>query len=415
MINTKLGVTFLLCGICLLVSCSSEDPSNGANGNPNWELTGHIDMTRSDIETVDGINKFSYKLMEEACKLSEDGGFCVSPISISLYLGMLANASDGDCRGQILSALGSENINDLNTLSRKLMQYLPYGDNRSSLEINNHFWVARHNNVSKDFSSVVGSYFNAGIEYVDFHKETTINAINKWIYDNTSGKIPVILDQYWENYRDTEMICANAVYFKGNWESKFPKDKTAPGKFYTSKGAVDVEMMHRTLNAVYFENETARYVILNFEGYGNAMELYLPSDDMDLHKFVGMLSSSEMTDLYKKGEYCEVTLSMPSFNKSNETDIFGILSEIGIPALDNADLSPMGLKNMAIVPVHKTSIKVDEEGAELAAVTANVGDLANVPEDYKEVTLELDRPFVYVIRNRTTDAILMAGVVADPR
>ena len=410
----KIIVLCLAVCVCLFTSCTSDDPKN-SHGNPNWELTDHIDMTRSDIETVDGINKFSYKLMEEACRLSEDGEFCVSPISISLYLGMLANASAGDCRAQILSALGSENINDLNILSRKLMQYLPYGDNRSSLEISNHFWVARHNKVSKEFSSVVGSYFNAGIEYVDFHKKATIDAINRWIYDNTSGKIPVILDQYWENYRETEMICANAVYFKGNWESKFPTYKTAPGKFYTSKGAVDVEMMHQTLNAVYFENETAGYVSLNFDGFANHMDLYLPADDIDLHQFVGMLSSSEMTDLYKKGEYCEVTLSMPSFNKSNETDIFEILSEIGIPALDNVDLSPMGLKDMAIVPIHKTSIKVDEEGAELAAVTVGVGETTAAAEEYKKVSVDFNRPFFYIIRNSNTNAILMAGVIADPR
>ena len=173
--------------------------------------------------------------------------------------------------------------------------------------------------------------------------------------------------------------------------------------------------MHQTLNAVYFENETAGYVSLNFDGFANHMDLYLPADDIDLHQFVGMLSSSEMTDLYKKGEYCEVTLSMPSFNKSNETDIFEILSEIGIPALDNVDLSPMGLKDMAIVPIHKTSIKVDEEGAELAAVTVGVGETTAAAEEYKKVSVDFNRPFFYIIRNSNTNAILMAGVIADPR
>lgn len=414
MTDIKYIATVFLTSICLLTSCSSDSPHYGVNDSSNWKLTDEIDMTRSDLQIMTGIDEFSYKLIDEACQHSATGEFCISPTSISIYLGMLANASDGACRQQILTALGSESIDELNSLSRKLMQYLPCDENGSSISINNRFWVARHNKVPKDFVSTVGKYFNAGVDLVDFHKESTVKGINEWVYDNTKGKIQGILCENWEHYKDREMISANTVYFKGDWASTFDKNKTEPRLFHAASGDAEVDMMHQTINTAYYENDSFQYVSLSFEGYRNIMELYLPAEGIDINKFVGSLSTSVINGISDLQETCTVTLSMPPFNNYYEPDIDEILKEIGIHSLDEVDLSPMGLKRLPIIPIHKSSIRVDEKGAELAAVTANAGESATVPEEYKKVSVDFDRPFFYIIRNRITNAILMAGVVANP-
>lgn len=397
-------------------SCSDEGPGYGKK-MPDWELTDRIDLTRSEQSSMDGMEEFSHKLMVKSAEHSENGEFCISPVSVSIYLGILANATSGECRDQILQALGSQDIDELNTLSRKLLRYLPCDENGSSLAISNSFWVAKGINPTKEFVSTEAYYYNAPVESVDFHKENTIGAINKWVYENTKGKIPGIFDYYWEEYKDTKMVGASAVYFKGDWESQFSKSKTVSGKFKTPSGEVATQMMHKTLLAApYFENDTLQYVRLGFEKYANTMDFFLPAENMDMLEFVKYLTVSKMTEIRESIDAYTLILSMPSFKKESSSRILDILKDINMPSLEKADVSPMGIKEMQIDPIHKVSIKVDETGAELAAVTANPPDLIlGGYEADRKVTVDFDRPFVYLIRNRITGAILMAGILNDPR
>ncbi len=404
------NISFL---ITVLVSCSSDEP--GIKEKSDWNFTKEINLTRGESEVANAINVFSHRLMTEASIMSADGEFCVSPVSVAISLGMLANATAGDVHNQILDALATDNIDNLNSTSMKFMQYLPCDENGSCLSVNNRFWIASRNKVDSNFKTILARYFNAGVESVDFNKKSTVSKINKWIYDNTHGKIDGILDKDWTAYKDTEIVGANTVYFKGTWISKFSHAKTKPGEFNTSVGKVEVPMMHKNLDALYCSSNGIQCITLYFEKYRNAMEIYLPTEGMDITEMVRMLTPEMQSEMRAQSEYCDVTLSMPSFNKTSTSNIQDIIMKLGIVALGNADLSPAGLKTMPVSLLHKTSIKVDEDGAELAAVTAIVGELANVPGEYRKVSLDIDRPFVYIVRNYATGAILMAGAVADPR
>ena len=353
--------------------------------------------------------------MVEAYESSENGEFCISPVSLSIYMSMLANASAGDCHDQILQALGSENIDKLNSLCRKLMQYLPNDENRSSLSINNHFWVAKHNNVPNDFISIMNHYFNCGVDYVDFNKKSTFQNINRWVSDCTRGNITeVINEDIWEAYRDREMISANTVYFKGDWVEQFSEEKTKPGIFHTPQGDVKVDMMNERLNLIYSENDFVKFTNLGFVG-NNIMELYLPAEGTTLQQLIEKLSPSEISQIYSSANYYSVKLSIPKFRKKYEAVMTDIIEKIGITSIKNVDLSPMGLKTLPEHLIHNTSIKIDEEGAEIAAFTADILYGANLVPDKKNVVLDFNRPFLYIIRNTKTGAILMAGTMTDPR
>lgn len=410
----KLKFFVLTSSIVLTMSgCSSDDSDLNHNG---LNLTDNIELTRGEKQAVEGFSEFSYKLMTEATALSDNGEFCISPVSLSITLSMLANASSGECRNQILNALGSENIDELNSLCRKLMQYLPCDTKGSSLAIGNRFWVDKRYKVPSDFKKTISNYFNAGVESVDFNKSSTVSKINKWVYDSTHGKITGILDGDWESYRDLGVITANTVYFKGDWAEEFNRSRTNSAIFHGSFGDVEVSMMHQTLNAAYLDNENIEGIRLYFEGDTNYMDLFILKEGTEIRDLIDYVKPFINRDLESSYEYCTVTLSMPSFKKTfEENEINKILDRIGISELDNADLSPMGLSTTHLSIRHKTSLKIDEEGAELAAVTAVEGDMANSPDEYKKVTLDFDRPFVYIIRNRKTDAILLTGAVTDPR
>lgn len=399
----------LVAGLCLISGCSSNVSSTDDSTQlPLWKLTSSIDLNMEEKQGRDRFNEFGYRLMSEACSISEDGEFCVSPVSVSIYLSMLANACVGECRDQIIDVLGVQDISVANSLSKKLMQYLPCDENGSSLGVYNRFWVTDKNTVPSDFIANVANWFNAGVEYTDFTKKTAVAAINGWVYDSTNGKIPQILERDWREYVDTKMINANTVYFKGDWEEKFQREKTTTEGFHTIDGEVEVEMMHNTLLAAYAENENLQSLLLGFEGNRNRLELYLPSEHTDIRAFLSdSCSMCEQLD----GEYatCEVTLSLPSFSIDSDTQLMTILGNMGVVSLGNANLSPMGLGSLPLQLIHKTSLKIDEDGAELAAVTAGIGQTANSPEQYRKVELNFNRPFVYIIRNNVTDAILLAG------
>ena len=413
-IKKKLTLGCLGAGIMLLSGCSSDESLNDIRV-PDNELTTRIDLSVPEIKVMKGLGEFNHLLMWEAAKLSEDGEFCISPVSISLSLGMLANASEGNCRAEILEALGTTDLSCLNSLSKKLMQYLPNDANGSSMNVANHIWVNNKFRVTDAFATSMRKWYYTGIDYVDFSKNSTFIDINNWVSDNTKGKISDIYEDHQEDGSMIDMLCANVVYFKGDWERKFSKSETKPGIFHSPSGAREVDMMHSERWMSYTEDETLQSISLDFEDTKNIMYLYLPKPGTDIIQCLQSLTPEKLDNLKRSLEDYKVRLSLPSFNVRSKLEVEKILSGMGINSLENADLSPMGLGERIVKMCNKSSLKIDEDGAELAAYTEITGLVsANTNDVKKEITLDFDRPFIYIIFNSATDAILMAGAVTNP-
>ncbi|MBO5444524.1 MAG: hypothetical protein J5995_04180 [Muribaculaceae bacterium] len=406
----------------LLAACTSEnDPETGVNHedgqqgeSPEWMLTTRLDLTSGEEGNMNVLNEFGYRLMAETQASSANGEFCVSPLSVSVYLGMFANATSGDVHNEILDAIGIDGIEGFNTLNEKLMHYLPCDENGSSIDIANRFWVKDIFKVPDAFGTLVSNVFNADVEYVDFTDSSTVPSINRWVSDRTRGKIPALLDGDWEKYVDLNMASANTVYFKGDWQSMFDPDDSFTGQFRGKSGISDVRMMRKSLPAGYAENGNVRMVTLDFSGYANAMELYLPSEGTDICDLASVLTAKSCAELRESVRTYDVAVTLPAFKKSDEPDLLNILAGMGIKSLENADFAPMGLGVLHATLIHKTSVKIDERGAELAAVTGGI-DLVLPPEtaDYPKMKIDFDRPFLYIVRNIKTGAILMAGAVTE--
>lgn len=412
--NRKALLSIVSCA-CLLTGCTSDEPSSNKY-KAKWQMSEYIELTRSDKEAMDGINEFSHQLMTKASEIAGDEQFNVSPVSISILLGMLANGSAGELHSQIMAALGSDDVSALNSVCEKLMHYLPCDENGSSLAIENNIWVAKHNKVSSSFVSTMRNVFNAGVEKVDFRKESTVNKINKWVSQSTNGKIPTVLDNSWENYKDMEMIGVNTVYFKGDWAHYFNPDNTKLETFHTIKEDITVPMMHNRLVADFAYDDMVDVVYIPFENSHNYMYLYLPTEGMLLSQLTEYLTPSKQKELREKSTDYRIVMSMPSFRDESNITLDELLKAVGITKLTDADMSPMGLGNIGLKTLQKSSIKVDETGAELAVVT-EVEEMvtANLNPTTKEVTIDFNRPFLYMIKNPATDAILIAGTVTDPR
>lgn len=400
---------------CLLAGCTSDEPSSNKY-KAKWQMSEYIELTRSDKEAMEGINEFSHQLMTKASEIAGDEQFNVSPVSVSILLGMLANGSAGELQDQIMSALRSDDVSALNSVFEKLMRYLPYDENGSSIAIDNNFWVAKHNKVSSSFASTMRDVFNAGVEKVDFSKESTVSKINKWVSQSTNGKIPSVLDNSWEYYKEMEMIGASTVYFKGDWEHYFYRDSTKLETFHATREDIKVPMMYNHLVTDFAYDDMVDAVYLPFEDCHNYMHLYLPKEGMSISQLIEYLTPAKQEELIANSSDYRVTMTMPSFRNESKITLDQLLNAVGITTLSDADMSPMGLGNIGLKTLQKTSIKVDETGAELAVVTEVEGMCtANINDTTREVIIDFNRPFLYMIKNPATDAILIAGSVTDPR
>ncbi len=421
----------------LLAGCSSDEPTNNENTEPvqpgveteepgageeegNWEVTNKIELSQAEKPVMDGMNEFGYKLMAEYAKESKDGSFSVSPVSVSVYLSMMANATAGDTHDQILAALGSTDMEALNSLNSKLMHYLPCGDNGACLEINNRIWLSNRFTAPEAFKSTVKDIYNADVESVDFYQSTTVPAINKWVSDKTHGLISGILYGDWTKFTDLSQTSANTVYFKGDWAVKFDKKATTNSLFNAPTGKVIVDMMKAVRVTYYAKANGVEMVRLSYKNGINAMELYLPDSKTSVKDIVATITPEIQEDLKVNASAYEVTLALPRIKTMPELiNINNPLKSMGLTSLDATDYSPMGInKILGFIINHQTYISVDEEGTELAAVTGGMDATSPGPNEtpqYPKVKVDFDRPFMYIIRNTKTDAILMAGVVTNPK
>ncbi|MDE6266968.1 MAG: hypothetical protein K2M07_06450 [Muribaculaceae bacterium] len=426
----KKNLIFLPLIVAMMTACSSNDPvideqpenpvtpeipvTPDDDDDPAWELTQRLDLTENEKAAVSELNLFSYELMREFSKTGE-GVYCCSPASISIYMGMLANATGGESRQQILSAMHLSDMETVNTLNAKLMHYLPCEENGAALSINNRFWVADRFNVAPEFTTTLQDVFNGKVKSVDFSNPMTVPTINKWISDKTNGLIPSLLDGDWKDFVNLDMASANTVYFKGNWSNVFKKSNTVKETFYGSRGNKEVEMMHQETVTGYASNDKFTMVTKSFEGYSVDAEFYLPADGINVKDFTLLLTPEMQQSLNNSVKAYEVTLSLPKFEiNCNDEDgkLNRIITDMGVN-LSSMDFSSMGLLPGRMELIHKTALKMYEEGAELAAVTGGYDLSLPFEQKYPEVNVNFNRPFCYIIRHSQTGIILMAGVVSD--
>lgn len=408
-----------------LTGCSSDEPANPAipEEEPSagiveekipdvWETTDELNLTDAEKAVIGNVNSFNDRLIDAAA-MASDGDYSISPISVSIYLNMLANSCDGEARSQIVSALGCRNLDDLNSFSEKLLHYLPSPNTGLQMNIANRVWMADRYSAPQSYTDVMSRVFNAEVEKVDFNNRQTFADINAWANDNTKGLIPFIIpEMYWNQYADIPYVSANTVYILGQWLFKFDKSLTEKAVFVTPSGNVMVDMMHSNLQESYAKSSKGEMVIIPFNGHTYQLEIYLPSEGSAPTDLTADVRAEINSHRFNK---TLVNLSLPRFSSVGSIDnLSSMLAPLGMTDISNVCLSPMGInETVPMKLVHKTSMKVDEDGAEMAALTIGMGsDDGKAPD---QVTMTVNRPFMYIMRHRRTDAIVLAGTVSDPR
>jgi serpin B len=387
-------------------------------------------ITSPDVSTseqaslVEGNSAFALELYQ-ALK-GEEGNLFYSPYSISLALAMTYAGARGETAQQMADTLHflleQEKLHPaFNWLDAELAKRGEGAQGKDGegfrLNIVNAIWGQKDYEFLSSFLDVLAENYGAGLRILNFIKETEKSrvTINNWVSDQTEGRIEDLIPQgaidEW-----TRLVLTNAIYFNAAWAYPFDEDMTADGPFYLLDGGqVTVPMMKQTESFGYGEGEGYQAVELLYDGDELSMVILLPETGQ-FEAFEEGLQAQQVCDIISGLQPTEVALTMPKFEFDSEFGLKDTLAGMGMPIAfsSSADFSGMTGKPELFISdvVHKAFVAVDEAGTEAAAATAVIMKLTAVPEPPVEVTL--DRPFIFLIRDIDTGAILFVGRVLNP-
>jgi serpin B len=214
----------------------------------------------------------------------------------------------------------------------------------------------------------------------------------------------------------TRLVLTNAIYFTAAWASKFEEQSTRDGTFYLPDGSeATVPMMVQQEDYRYAEGDGYQAIELPYEGGTVSFVAILPAEG-EFEAFEATLSGEQVEEIVQSLELQEVLFRMPRFTTESAFSLADALKAMGMPAaFEGADFSRMdGTRDLFISDVlHKAFAAVDEAGTEAAAATAVLMAAGSAPSE--PITLTLDRPFIYLIRENATGTVLFAGRLVDPR
>jgi len=373
---------------------------------------------------VKGNSAFAFELYQELKE--KEGNLFYSPYSISLALAMTYAGARGETAQQMADTLQfileQERLHPaFNWLDAELASRGEGAQGKDGegfrLNIVNAIWGQKDYEFLSDFLDVLAENYGAGLRILDFINETEQSrvAINKWVSDQTEGRIEDLIPQGAIGEL-TRLVLTNAIYFNAAWAYPFDEDMTANGPFYLLDGGqVNVPMMKQAESFGYTEGEGYQAVELSYDGGELSMVILLPASG-NFEAFEEGLQAQQVSDIISGLQPTAVALMMPRFEFDSEFSLKDTLAEMGMPIAfsGGADFSGMtGNPELFISDVvHKAFVAVDEAGTEAAAATAVIMYNTAAPESGVEVTI--DRPFIFIIRDIETGVILFAGRVLNP-
>jgi len=379
----------------------------------------NITMTDAMPQAIESSNDFGIELFRKVTETDEQN-FMLSPLSASTALTMLLNGCAGDTYTQLQGTLkypAGMTISEINDAYKNLVDQLLEADPKVKFTLANAIFYRNGFTVKSPFLTNISNDFKATVEGLDFAAASALTTINKWASDNTAGKIPKVLD---EISGDAVMFIMNALYFKGDWSYQFDKSDTQDRPFYPDDGpTISVSTMNSEVGAKVVYGSNYKAVEIPYGRTNFTMVVIVPTET--LGAFYTSLNpqvwNSITSGLGETDEFGKLIVQMPKFKFSYEKYLNQQLKAMGmidafIP--DQANLSGISDQSIFVSFVKQnTFVEVDEQGTEAAAVTTICIELSSMTP--QPIQFIIDKPFVFAIRERTTNTLLFIGQVVKPQ
>jgi len=417
-IRAVLGVLLSLAA-CAPISASKIAQSDLARDTDlTMPVVGMQDFTRQN-------NAFSTDLYRSL--RSEPGNLVFSPYSISTALAMTYAGARTATESQMAAALHFDlpqtelhaAFNQLDLALRAAGSPDRAADQPLHLRLANAIWVEQTAPIRGEYLDLMARNYGAGVRLADFltAHEAARREMNIWVEDQTEHRIKDLIPEGAVD-PSTRMVLVNAIYFLGDWLTKFDANHTSDAAFYLLDGSeTPVQMMRNDLAGVaYAAGPGYAAIELPYQGGTAAMDIIVPEAGT-FEAFEASLTSQLLEGILGTLQSASVHLELPRFGFGTAFDLEAQLNALGITDAfdpDLADFSGMtGGRDLFISRVlHQAFVAVDEEGTEAAAATAVI--MGPTSAMLPNQTLTVDRPFLFMIRDLGTGQILFMGRVLNP-
>lgn len=345
--------------------------------------------------------------------LSGEGNRVYSPVSLWFALAMLAETTGGDTRQQVLDVLGAEDLDQLRDWADILWHALYLDDGVAATLLGNSIWLNEDVTFHQDVLENLAEHYYAGSYQVTMGTDEADQALADWVAEQTRGLIGSE-GKVLETSTDTLNVLASTLYYKAGWSDEFNESRTEEDIFTAADGTeTKVDFMHRTQDATFLRQDGYQAAALSTTS--GQMIFVLPDEGVTPADLLADPDFLYDAVDFENGTWGEVQWSVPKFDVASELNLKPTLEGLGITDVFGAgvsdftpltDLEPVWLDQVKQI----ARVKVDEKGVEAAAVTlmADSGAAAP-PEDPKICVMDLDRPFLFLIRSE--GATLFVGVV----
>ena len=404
--------TFLIAALLTATGCStSETDVAAARQLP--------EAARADAAAVVlANNQFACDLY--AGVASSDGNLVFSPFSISTALAMLDAGAAGATEREIRAALHAGSLGDrLHAGYHALIDSLDVGRGfgNYSLSTADRLFGQTGFPFRPEYLATTRQQYDAELQALDFQAgpESARDTINGWVAEHTAQAIPELFPAGTID-RSTVLALVNAIAFKGSWAQKFNADATRDEPFRLADGAtVTVPMMHKSDTVTAAALPGGVLFDLPFAGNDISLIVLVPEAAAGLPAIEAQLSATAIPQWIAAARpgTDPVAFSFPKFTTKQGPNLQTVLGKLGIVSAfdpNTADLSGIDGRTDLYVgaALHQAMLAVDEAGAQAAAATGVLIDQRSA------ASVVIDRPFVFVLYDHVTGAILFLGRIVDP-
>ena len=374
------------------------------------QIAASIEEKKSDIDKA-AVLQNSVKMTDRISAAADGKNIMFSPTSLNFALGMIAEGAKGKTKNVLGDYLGTDDFASYaKDYLDKIKEYNTEDENygyKSKLKIADAVWADDELTLQEKFRNTVSDSFGAEVENVDFSAaEKTCGIINSWCEKNTEGLIPEIITP--DLISDSTGLClTNSLYFESGWSGE-PWDVSETEEEF---GDNEKTNYMTCTGDRYYENDKA---VAFGRDYANGLSFIgiLPNDQGDFS-----LEDLGIGELLKSlPEYDEVQCKMPKLEFETTAVLNDMLSGLGLDNIfsSNADFSGIADRNVNVDTIlQKTKLELDENGTKAAAVTAVIMECMSAAEEDEPIikTVELTRPFAFLIYDSSNDEILFMGKV----
>ncbi len=422
-------VLFLLCVLAVTFAGCAEEAVTPPPTAPIVEppLRTVSELTTDESGLVDAANKFGFDLFQRIIAAEPvDKNVFISPLSASYALAMAYNGADGTTREAMAQTLriNGMDVKAANIAYQQLTRILMNTDSTVSFSIANAIWYRLGTPVNPAYVTTMESFFRARVTGLDFALPAAADTINNWASKETNGKITKVVEPPLDP--NIVFMLMNAIYFKGAWTYPFDEKETVPWWFATETGdTVSTSLMRKHgqvdwqlfpgsgADLLSLENDTLSMISLPYGQKNFQMAVICPDSSITSAELIQLMTPEKWQQWLTLLHGGDFSLVMPKFRVKYDIMMNDMLKAMG---MDIAFGGGADFSNLTTTPAsffisavkQDAFVQVDEKGTEAAAVTTVIISTGLPPQ------IICNRPFVYVIYEKTSGAILFMGRLGRP-